>query len=298
MNALFFLILLLSFLSAIALPFTTYALSLSLFGIPHVLIELRYIRHRFQNVWQPWLERSIVLLLVCILMIRTLMLFGLITPPIAQPLELMCGLGLILLATHHLLNHRHPSTLIGILLTALLSFGILQDPLTTLILIAIFHNFTPIGFLLDRHANRRTQLTLLLLFLILPLTIILIQTHLPPQTHPHLSAFIPPLWQSLPIAYPLFSAITYLQCLHYTIILNLFPQWTPKPPDPKAFYTVLILITLTFFLSFQTTFPLTRALYSIPAALHAWIEIPILLLLLQSKDQQSHPIGHPIRHNR
>ncbi len=296
MNALFFLIVCLSFVSAIVHPFTTYALTLSLFGIPHVLIELRYLRHRFQKVWHPSLERSILLLLACILMVRTIMLFGVITPTIAQPLELMCGLALILLATQHLLNDRHPSTFIGILLAALLSFGILQDPITTLILIAILHNFTPIGFLLDRNTDRRNHLTLL--FLILPLTIILIQTHLPSQTSPHLNAFIPPIWQSLPIAYPLFSAITYLQCLHYTIILNLFPKWTPKPIEPKAFYIMLILITLTFFLSFQTTFPLTRALYSIPAALHAWIEIPILLLLLQPNHQHPDPIGRPIRHDR
>jgi hypothetical protein len=294
----------LSFLGAIGDPFTTYALTLSCFGIPHVILELRYLRHRFDNHWHPILERSILILLAFILIIRTLSFLGIISTAIAYPLELVCGLGLILIATRHLYQSRHPFTLIGFLVAILLGFGILHSSLTTLLILAILHNLTPIGFILDRLrspqgqgiSSRSTKLSLFLTFVILPLTIVSIQTHFPAQTHPHLSAFLPIHWQTQPIAYPLFSAITYLQCLHYIVILGLFPQWTPIAP--KAFYAVVILIALTFWASFQTTFPFTRAIYSIPAALHAWIEIPILLLLLHPQQPQSQPIGHPVRPDR
>jgi hypothetical protein len=294
----------LSFLGAIGDPFTTYAFTLSCFGIPHVILELRYLRHRFHHHWHPILERSTLILLAFILTIRALSFLGIIPTSIAYTLELMCGLGLILIATYHLYQSHHPFTLIGFLLAILLGFGILHSPLTTLLIIAILHNLTPIGFILDRLrltqgqsiSSRSTKLSLFLIFVILPLTIVWIQTHFPAQTHPHLSAFLPIHWQTQPIAYPLFSAITYLQCLHYTLILGLFPQWTPIAP--KAFYAFVILIALTFWVSFQTTFPFTRAIYSIPAALHAWIEIPILLLLLHPQQPQSQPIGHPIRPDR
>jgi hypothetical protein len=290
-------IILVSGLSAIAFPLTTYAVTLATFGIAHVAIELRYIDSQFHSRLDSKIETRLVLLLLAIAILRCCSIFGTIAPNIAHLLELGCGLGLVLVATHQLWTSDWKRSSIGIIIACLLGIGIVKDPIVTSVIFAIAHNLTPIGFILERQQFKTIYALWIcgLLFGLLPVLILVYQlfpiVNLPLETNSiYLSAFIAPAWQKLPIAYPLFSAVTFLQCLHYAVVIGLFSQWTPKQTDslipwfaPKYFYLSVGIILTIFIINFQHSFVLTRAFYGVVASIHAWLEIPLLIMLTNRK---------------
>jgi hypothetical protein len=303
-------IVLISLLCAIAFPLTTYATTLATFGIAHVAIELRYIDSRFHQRWDGNIEVRLIWLVLSIAVLRLSGIFGWIDGRFAQILELWIGVGLVLLATHHLYRHSWRQGLIGVAVGCILGIGILVDSIATSVIFAILHNLTPIGFILERQGltSRRILWNCATIFGLLPLLILLYQfsafPHLPIETNlSYLGAFVPPAWQKSALAYPLFSGVAFLQCMHYGVVIGLFSQWTPKQSRTLIpwflntyFYLVLAGISICFFIFFQHSFILTRAFYGIVASIHAWIEIPLLLLSLQLINQQSESIGSEIRH--
>jgi hypothetical protein len=296
-------IILISAVSAIAFPVTTYALTLATFGIAHVAIELRYIDSQFHRRFGNEIEIKLLQLVLAIASLRVGSITGLILPQLAYLLELGCGLGLITIATHRLWTIDKLRGSIGLALGCLLGMGIIYDPIATSTMFAIFHNLTPIGFIIERPGlkMRRVTIILMVIFGIIPLAIFwyrlfpIIQLPLE-QNHNYLSAFIAPAWQHLAIAQPLFAAVVFLQCMHYATVIGLFSRWTTPHEDSwltwlpaKYFYLILGGISLGFFIAFQHSFVLTRAYYGVIASIHAWIEIPLLLLLLQPH-RQTHSV--------
>ena len=91
--------------------------------------------------------------------------------------------------------------------------------------------------------------------------------------------------------------------MHYAVVIGLFPQWTFDRSkmflpwvSSKYFYWLLAGISACFLIAFQQSFFITRALYSIVAAIHSWLEIPLLLLILtlQPVEQNTTGIGSKI----
>jgi hypothetical protein len=279
--------------SAIAMPLTTYATTLATFGIAHVAIELRYIDSRFHARLAPNTELILIILLSSIALLRWCGILGTIAPSLAHLLELSCGLGLVLVATQQVWISSWRRGTIGIVIAALLGYGIVRDPIATSVILAIVHNLTPIGFILERQQFKTKPMMWIcgLLFGLLPFLILIYQFgsigQLSIEVNPtYLSAFIAPSWQQLPISYPLFSAVAFLQCLHYAIVIGLFSQWTPPLTSslipwlaPKYFYLLLGLVSICLFGYFQHSFVLTRAVYGVIASIHAWLEIPLLIML-------------------
>jgi hypothetical protein len=293
-------IILVSALSAIALPLTTYATTLATFGIAHVAIELRYIDSRFHPQLDRKIETYLIQLLLSIAILRCCSIFGFMASEVAHLLELCCGLGLVLLATHYLWVRDWRRGSIGIAVSCLLGIGIIKDPIVTSVIFAIIHNLTPIGFVLERQGFKSTRTIWIcgLIFGLLPLLIILYQyfplVYFPLEINTiYLRAFIAPSWQQLSIAYPLFSAVAFLQCMHYAVVIGLFSQWTPDRPNSlvtynnKYFYLLLGSISISFLIAFQHSFVLTRAFYGVVASIHAWIEIPLLLMATSHKLETS-----------
>ncbi len=288
-------IVLVSAICAIVFPLTTYATTLATFGIAHVAIELRYIDSRFTRQLGRQITRPLVILVLAIAALRCCGILGLIPGQIAQFLELGCGLGLILIATHYLWVRDWRRGIMGIGVGCLLGMGILTDPIATLVIFAIIHNLTPVGFILERQGLKSTRALWLCgtIFGLLPLLIICYQLFpllsLPTEiNNTYLHAFIAPSWAQLSIAYPLFSAVAFLQCMHYAVVIGLFAQWTPDRTDSstystKYFYLVLAGISMLLLIAFQHSFALTRASYGAIASIHAWIEIPLLLIATNRK---------------
>lgn len=296
------LIIIVSAIGAIAFPFATYATTLATFGIAHVAIELRYIDSRFHQQLDRTLESRLAILLIAIAWWRCCAIFGWLAAEIAHILELSCGLGLVLLTTQYLGGYNRQLILPGIILSSLLGMGIVRDPIATSVILAIVHNLTPIGFILDRQDSKYSRSLLItsgLVFGAIPLLIFFWQLlHSIGQidlvtNSVYLNAFVTPSWQKLAIVYPLFSAVVFLQCMHYLAVIGLFSQWTSDLAPTllpwvtsKSFYIILGGISICLLVAFQYNFGLTRSLYGIVASIHAWLEIPLLLLLTQKFVQQ------------
>jgi hypothetical protein len=152
------LIILISFFSAIFYPFETYATTLATFGIAHVAIELRYINHHFHQRFGAAIESQIISLLLAIVMLRVCSLFGVIPNDLAPIIELICGLTLVLLATGYLWQKQWKLGLVGLVVAGVLGLGIIQDPIATSVILAIVHNLTPIGFMLEQQRSNRVKL--------------------------------------------------------------------------------------------------------------------------------------------
>ncbi|MCJ8280567.1 MAG: hypothetical protein MJK14_11855, partial [Rivularia sp. ALOHA_DT_140] len=103
----------------------------------------------------------------------------------------------------------------------------------------------------------------------------------------HLGVFIPQQLQVNDIAQNAFSAAVFLQCMHYAVVLGVLPRWDKNKNNnlsvwnrQNIFNTIVIFLSTLIFIYFVQSFANARKIYSIAAAIHAWVEFPILLLAL------------------
>jgi hypothetical protein len=186
--------------------------------------------------------------------------------------------------------------------------GIYMAPTLTLLLFAILHNITPVGFIAEKLRGlerKRAIIACSIVFLIIPLIIIsglpykllssinfvslevsLIQAG---KLENNLLAYIPKQIHNQAIAIHAFSAAVFLQCMHYAVVIGLLDKWNNysqlakvnnSKTHLKIFNLFIIIISTLLFCGFVNSFAKTRAIYGIVAAIHAWVEIPILLLSL------------------
>lgn len=306
----------LSAVASLLYPVPTYVSTLSLFGVAHVLIELRYIDTQYFSTLNRQFDPAFLVWLVNVLLaiaaLRCFILLDWIPTALGVVLELSCGLGLVLLAAWALWQQVRASSEraeitvrwgIAVAIAALLILGIVHSPVTTIVLLSIIHNLTPIGFIYQSpHQHRSYRLGCLLIFGLLPLLVFWGRwlgaswCSAPIET-PYLTTFVPSSLLHSQFAYPLFAAITFCQCMHYAVVIGLFSDWTQSTAEsfipwmrPRLFYLAILVASALLFLAFQASFLTTRAFYSVIASIHAWIEIPLLLVLLTPKpmkDQDS-----------
>jgi len=282
--------------AALIAPIWAYSISLIVFGLPHVLVELRYVDERFA----ARLPRKTILWLgtaLCgIVTARALGLLAVGSGADRLTLELLIGVALIAIAWP-LLKKQRASPLALAAATALL-LGIVYAPVTTLVTMALLHNLTPVGFLAERlrGSERRAAMGICLVVFVLIPSLILLTA--PSATHligplsvghldNHLPTFVPPALLGTSFADRLFAAAAYLQCMHYAVVLHVLPKLsggteTPATvvawPKPRIFMIAVAAIGLLATLGFAANFVDTRSVYSLFAAVHAWIEIPVLLI--------------------
>lgn len=277
-------------------PIWTYAISLALFGLPHVLVELRYVDQRFAGRLPRRIVAGLVLGLAAIFATRSLGVAGIGSGHARITTELALGVLLVACAWP-MLRHARSSALAMATCTALL-LGILYAPITTLVTMALLHNLTPVGFLAERlegSARRRAMTWCALVFVGVPALLLAL-----PPSHAwlegpltvghlddHLGSFVPPPLLGTAFADRLFAAAAFLQCMHYAVVLHVLPALSggsetaaARVPWPRhrwlfaAVATVSLLMTAAFVADFRGA----RHVYSMFAAVHAWIEIPILLV--------------------
>jgi hypothetical protein len=302
-------LIILSAVASLFYPIATYLSTLSLFGVAHVFIELRYIDAKYFTFLKKQVNVSFIFWLVNLLLaiaaLRCLILLNWLPHSIGLGLELCCGLGLVLLAARVLwqqikvVDSLEIIVRLGVTLAiaTLLVLGIVQSPITTLVILAILHNLTPIGFIYH-HPNRHHfhWFGCIFMFGVLPLLIfcgrwLAVSWYSSPiMTSYYMATFVPPALQHSQFAEPLFAAVTFCQCMHYLVVLGLFSEWTPSNSDslipwmcPQWFYLAVLFVSTLFLFAFQTSFFTTRAFYSVLASIHAWVEIPLLLVLLTPK---------------
>ncbi|MGD1912604.1 MAG: hypothetical protein ACFB2X_17660 [Rivularia sp. (in: cyanobacteria)] len=280
---------------SVAFPLATYTLTLATFGLAHVLTELSYVDSRFNKRLNIDLRKKIIILLLAIVNIRILQVFGALTSWISIPLELICVIGLVTVVIPTLKAKDWKLEILAILLCFILWAGIFWIPILMMLAFAVLHNITPVGFIAEKLRGRGRKLALNACFIVFALIPAIILSGYPynflsdlnlvaPSTsilqagnlQLHLGAFIPQQLHRSAVAQNAFSAAVFLQCMHYAIVLGVFPKWDKT--RPKLFHGVVIFLSTLIFIYFTQSFSDARKLYSIVAAIHAWVEIPILLL--------------------
>lgn len=293
---------------AVTLPLATYALSLAVFGLPHVIAELRYVDARFGPRLGTRLRAALLGLLACVVLVRLAGLLRLAPGPALRTVELLLVAALAGLALPALARRGPLRLAVGLAVVGLLAASTLGSAVTALVVLAVLHNVTPVGFLAERlrGPSRRAALGLAgLVFGAVPLTIALGLWHrLPVPIDPdavwlvptgplerHLGVFLPAAWSNGAAALPLFSAAVFLQLAHYGAVLHVLPRldapatWSPdgslvRWPAPATFLALMAAVSAPLVLSFSLDFGLARGVYGLAAAVHAWLEVPLLLLAL------------------
>jgi hypothetical protein len=334
--------------SAIALaavltaPLAAYVFLIALFGLPHVLCELRYCDERFSARAPRAALIAIGALLVVLAGLRIVQASGLVPAGVAVVAELGLGVALAAAGVWFMPRRRALGAFAGIALAAGTAFA----PIMTFLVIAWLHNLTPLAFVAEivpRRERARAIAALLIPFVLVPAVIAsgLPQAALerwlgysaltaPSLFHAGrypLLAFLPQR-MSFAHALPLFSAAVAAQAMHYLSVIVVMPRllkrygsisappslWegargrdgketqptvqiphpTPPPegegrstrknlvpwPSWRTFYVAVGGLALGVFAGHAIDYPNARAFYSVAAAIHSWVELPIFLIAL------------------
>lgn len=295
---------------AVAAPLAAYTVTLAAFGLPHVLSELRYVDRRFGRRIARNILTAMALLLPIIVAIRSCVVFHVVPAEWGVPAELT---GVVVLA---LACARGPLRQRVAALAAAVTLGTaaLVSPFVTAAGLSILHNLTPLGFLWQlapRALRPRVMMPALAAFLGLPL---LVATGLPRMmlaafigaggnldplhagpVATHFYVYVPAPFVATPAAIDLFTASVVAQGAHYAAVIIILPLLLSRFdlrarglaawPRGIAFAAICAGAGLIGLIGAQGGFAEARALYGIFASVHAWIEIPVLIVALTGADQ-------------
>ena len=101
----------------------------------------------------------------------------------------------------------------------------------------------------------------------------------------HFGVYLWPAWQQTDIAVQIFSAAVCAQLLHYGAVLAWLPRALGDDDKPvlrwdARFAAIVVACAIGMALHFAVDFAGARVVYAIPAAVHAWLELPVLLAAL------------------
>ena len=85
--------------------------------------------------------------------------------------------------------------------------------------------------------------------------------------------------------------MVFAQCMHYAAVLHVLPRLVGAPPSGSppsgapSFVLATVVLTLVLLALFAYDFKEGRSWYGLAAAVHAWVELPILLLAFGSPNR-------------
>lgn len=275
---------------AIIAPLPLYLVALILFGLPHVLWELNWVKHTYGYQLPPlvWWLWGVILGIQALG--RLGVWLGGWSSTISSGIDIST-LGL-LLAVSFYLGYQQQSTRLRFKLSLLvLAVGGIYLALQqhnivgVLLILAILHNFTPL-FLAQSHQyfdQLPATRTLKLLFS-LPFLVALLVTVSGYKAESTINFWLPTeaVWLQTWVKTgfnAVLSGLVLSQCLHYYSVLRLMPSTLPKNTIQSGQVLAVILSALLT-LYFIDDFNHARQLYSVASGVHAWLELPLIALLL------------------
>ncbi|MEL6345465.1 MAG: hypothetical protein AAFV53_20320 [Myxococcota bacterium] len=296
---------------ALGAPLLTYSLTLAVFGAAHVLTELRFVEARFSGRLSERLLWGIGAGLLTVGMLRLLSRLG-VTPPMETlQLELFTVTGLAALTLPALWRRSAGALLVGLLVTTVIGVGVWAVPLETILILACLHNWTPVGFLAEALPEadwRRGMGLALLAFVGVPAVIFAVgpmgwlDFSVLPTTGTladNLGAWLPPRAHDASWAAAVFATMAYAQCMHYAVVIGVLPRLVPPGPDADhalglsrlpvgIFVGGVIVLSAALLVGYGLDFREARGWYGVLAAVHAWLEVPVLLLALTGPIARGH----------
>lgn len=295
---------------AVTAPLAMYTVTLAAFGAPHILNELRFVDRRFGRRLERsylWPIAAFLLVTVCF---RTAVVFELLPFALGVSGELI-GVTLLALSCARGSGARR---LLSVLVAAAIGGATLLSPYATAVSLAILHNFTPLGLLwqiIPRTDRRRVMGWALCGFIGLPLLVAsgwprhILQGIAGPLAWwdplhadglgKQLPVYVLPQFLASSSAVDLFTAAVVAQGAHYLSVILILPQILKRVdpraegliawPRPSIFAMGCAAIGIIGLVVFYDRFAETRALYSIFSSIHAWLEIPVLILALSGAAQ-------------
>lgn len=281
-------------LLAVMAPALLYVVAVSAFGLPHVLWEMAWLRKTLAGrlpvawwtcagtvvmlqagsrlgSWLGWLDSSVVVLLDLFTLAALVLTVVLVRKLLIRPRLTLAGAMLMA----------------GGLMVAVHAGAVF----TALALLSIAHNFTPLVLAPTgaRIAQRPLRPLLLALFF-LPLGLvvaILIFWWLGTPVNDAASGFA--VYQPSELLWlqrfderiaSMLPALVLAQCLHYYSVIRLLPQSFEPGKWQMDFKWAALLGSAALAAYFALDFKDARGLYAIAAGAHAWIEWPVMLLVM------------------
>jgi hypothetical protein len=284
-------------------PIAASALMIAAFGLPHVLYEMRYVDQRFGARSSREALAVFGALIAVIAAARVASGAHWLSGTWFMPFELGLGAALALAAAWFMRTNR----LLGAVAAGAFALGAAFRPIETFLVWAWLHNLTPMGFvaeITEGEERRRWLIALSVPFFVVPGLVatgvfhdaaasllagdaLLTASAFGAGDKP-LLAFLPPGSTDL----HLFSAAVVAQAMHYVAVIVVLP-WllqvkqgvgTQAPlvpwPSPRLFAVAVAAAAAIGFAFYAVSYSDARAVYGVAAAIHAWIELPVLLLAL------------------
>lgn len=287
-------------LSALWLPLPLYLVSLALFGLPHVIWEMGFIRSRYAARWplRWWVALWMVLLMQAGM--RGALWMGSVQATSSQIVDLLSLLLLALLVVLAPKGAGWRVRVAGLLMAGIVWWLLQQgDFLTALLLLAMAHNFTPLAMAWDLardHPPARPLALAISGLFVLPLLVVasgwaaaMVPSIVEAQV-PLLDGQLPQSWGGS-YRSALLSAIVLAQCLHYYCVIYLLPraeaQRTAKPVVSSAVRIYALAAVALMFGYYVLDYSAARKLYAVVAGAHAWLEWPVLLMAILSMTDQN-----------
>lgn len=294
-------------------PLLVWATTLAAFGVPHAIVELRWVWRRYAASWVQL--RAVVALLAAVFLVRLLALQYAWPAHWIAAAELGIGMLLVVAVSWRDANSSRARSGVGAVVFALMGWGLSVAPIDALLVLAVVHNVVPVALLFDRlrdpdlspRQRRGWGLAVAGGFTILPLwlatggaahwcevagpgtTAMDAELAAPLQLTvvDGLMAFVPS-WFPPARALDLLRTAAFLQCLHYVLVLLVLPRLGPVPRSPAPagapasrdlpLQLLVAGLAVLFLVAFLGDFRDTRATYGMLAAVHVWAELPAVLL--------------------
>lgn len=276
-------------------PGPLYVLALALFGLPHVVWEIAWIKTatagRLPVTW--W--RMLIGILVLQAAGRFLAMSGWLDADAAGTIDLLtlaAAVGLIALlptmaSTGNALRLGGFGIAGSLWLGWIVWDGDIEKIVAALFVLSVAHNFTPVLLRMLRPGDGASNSWAFGALFLLPVLMLALPESSVAASVAELLPWRPAeaawLQDATDAARPnVLSALVLAQCLHYLAVIRILPRdlghaWSSKPwLWPALGATALLAI------GFALNFPEARRVYAIAAGFHAWLEWPILLALLGS----------------
>jgi len=277
--------------AALCLPLPLYLAALAIFGLPHVIWEMAFIRSHYALRWPLVWWRALWLVLLLQASVRTAVWLGVYSSQASQMIDL---LTLVLLGIVIFCAPKNSGALVrlsGLLLASCVYGALAQGQvLTALLVLAMAHNFTPLALVWDlarTHPPARILAWGVSALLMLPLLVAgsgwsgAVTPMLTSSYLPLLEGQLPQSWEGSH-RQALLSAIVLAQCLHYYCVMYWLPaaevRRTGLPLISLKLRGWLLLACGLMLGYFVSDYNAARKLYAVAAGIHAWMEWPVLLM--------------------